>query len=253
MSSALIGHTGFVGGNLARQGSFTHLYNSRNVEEIAGRHFELVAISAMPAAMWIANRDPEADRANLDRLTRCLESVRAERVLVMSTVAVYPDPVGVDESTPIDSADQTPYGRHRLLLEQFAMAHFPRVLVVRLPGLFGPGLKKNAIHDLLHHHEVHKVHSGSVYQFYNLDRLTQDIQTAFTAGHTLVNFATPPVSVAEVAREAFGLDFTNDPGTPSVRYDVRTRHSSTGYLCDREEVIRDLRAFVTQARGRRAS
>ena len=33
---ALIGHTGFVGSNLARQGAFDALYNSSNIESIAG-------------------------------------------------------------------------------------------------------------------------------------------------------------------------------------------------------------------------
>jgi len=253
MSNALIGHTGFVGSHLAHQGAFTHRYNSKNIEAIAGRHFEFLAISAMPATMWIANREPEADRANLERLVRCLSMTTADRVVVLSTVAVYPQPVNVNEATPIDSASQTPYGRHRLMLEAFAASHFPQVLRVRLPGLFGAGLKKNAIHDLLHGHEVHKLHSQSVYQFYNLDRLTADIDASFAKGHSLVNFATPPVSLAEVGLEVFGLEFEGEPGTPPARYDVRTLYSSTGYMGDRATVMSDLKSFVARERRARAA
>jgi hypothetical protein len=249
MPDALIGHTGFVGGALLRQRPFDDLYNSKNVEQIAGKSIGLLAVSAMPAAKWIANRDPAGDRVVLDRLAGCLRQVRAERVILMSTVDVYPNPVGVDEDSPIDPAQQQTYGRNRLLLEQIVAELFPRVLVVRLPGLFGPGLKKNAVYDLLHNNDVHTIHAGGVFQFYNLDRLWADVQIADRAGLTLVNFATQPVSVRDVAREAFGIDFTNDPGTPAARYDMRSKHAALfggrdGYLYSRLQVLGELRQFV---------
>jgi nucleoside-diphosphate-sugar epimerase len=255
MPDALIGHTGFVGGNLAAQHPFNTWFNSKNIEAIRGQRYELLVVSGMPAAKWIANRDPAGDRAVLDRLWGCLRTVHADTVVVMSTVDVYPHPIDVDEDTPIDPASQQPYGKHRLELEQLAAGHFPRVLSVRLPGLYGPGLKKNAVYDLLHDNEVNKVHANGVFQFYNLARLWKDVRTALVAGLTRVNFATEPVSIREVAREAFGLDFANDPGTKPARYDVRTRHAaafdgSGGYLYSREQVLGELRAFVAAERDK---
>lgn len=253
MPDALIGHTGFVGSNLLRQHQFEACYNSANIEQIAQQRFDTLVISAMPAAKWIANRDPTADAAMLDRLWGCVKQAHAETVVVISTVDVYPHPIAVDEDTPIDPSAQQPYGKHRLMLERLAARHFSRVLCVRLPGLFGPGLKKNAVYDLLHDNEVHKVHANGVFQFYNLARLWNDIAVSLAAGLTLVNFATEPVSVREVAREAFGLDFRNDPGTRPALYDVRSRHTAafggrSGYLVSREQVLADLRAFVAAER-----
>lgn len=253
-TAALIGHTGFVGGNLAAQRPFDSFYNSKNIEDIAGRSFDLLVVSAMPAAMWIANKDPAADRAVLDRLVGCLRQVQAAQVVIMSTVAVYPNPIGVDEDSPIDETKQTPYGRHRLMLEQLAAGQFSNVLAVRLPGLFGPGLKKNALYDLLRNNELHKVNAAAIYQFYNLDRLWADISTALGAGIKVVNFGTEPISVRDVAREVFDLDFTNDPGTPPARFDMRSRHAalfggSDGYLYDRRQVIEELRTFVERERA----
>jgi nucleoside-diphosphate-sugar epimerase len=253
MPSALIGHTGFVGGNLARQHRFDECYNSKTIEGIAGRRFDLLVVSGMPAAKWVANRDPDADRAVLDRLWGCVKQVTADALVVVSTVDVYPNPVGVDEDAVIELTAQQPYGRHRLMLERLAATHFPRVLAVRLPGLFGPGLKKNAVYDLLHGNEVHKVHANGVFQFYNLDRLWADVRAALAAGLAVVNFATEPVSVRETAREAFGIDFANDPGTKPARYDVRSRHAALydgrgGYLYSREQVLAELKAFVAAER-----
>src|SRR5581483_3428399 len=41
MPDALIGHTGFVGGNLAAQHPFHTWFNSKNIEAIRGHRFEL--------------------------------------------------------------------------------------------------------------------------------------------------------------------------------------------------------------------
>lgn len=258
MPDALIGHTGFVGGNLAAQHPFAAWFNSKNVEAVRGQRFDTLVVSAMPAAKWIANRDPAGDRATLDRLWGCVSACRAETVVIVSTVDVYPVPGNVDEDTLIFPMYQQPYGRHRLELEQRAAAHFPRVLSVRLPGLYGPGLKKNAVYDLLHDNETHKVPAAGVFQFYNLNRLWRDINAALAAGLSVVNFATEPVSVRDVAREAFGIDFTNQPPGLPPRYDVRTKHAAVfggrdGYLEPRGHVLAGLKAFVAAERGRVAT
>ncbi|MBX9626361.1 MAG: hypothetical protein K2X82_21355 [Gemmataceae bacterium] len=253
MPDALIGHTGFVGGNLAARHRFDAWFNSKNVEAVRGRRFDTLVVSAMPAAMWIANANPVADRACLDRLWENVAACRAATVVVVSTVAVYPTPSGVDEDSLIDPAAQTPYGRHRLELERRAAGHFPRVLSVRLPALYGPGLKKNALYDLLHNNQLEKVHAGAAYQFYPLGRLWRDITAALRAGLTVANLATEPVTMGEVARAAFGEEFHNDPGTPPARYDVRTKHADVfggrdGYVEDRNRVLAGLAAFVAAER-----
>ena len=254
MPDALIGHTGFVGGNLAAQHRFAARFNSKTVEAIRGRRFDTLVVSGMPAAMWVANADPDADRACLDRLWENVAECRADTVVVVSTVAVYPVTAWVDEDTLIVPMFQTHYGRHRLELERRAAAHFPRVLSVRLPALYGPGLKKNALYDLLHNNQVDKVHAGAAYQFYPLGRLWRDITLALRAGLGVVNLATEPVTMAEVARAAFGWEFSNDPGTRPVRYDVRTRHAAVfggagGYIEGRDRVLAGLAGFVAAERA----
>ena len=255
MPDAIIGHTGFVGGNLAAQHRFDSCFNSKNIEAIRGQHFDRLVVSGMPAAKWIANAGPLGDLAVLDRLWSCISLCQAQEVVVVSTVDVYPTPMNVDEGTRIDPNDQQPYGRNRQLLEERAGNHFPRVLAVRLPGLYGPGLKKNAVYDLLHDNETHKIPAEGSFQFYNLARIGKDIDTALAAELSLVNFATEPVTVREVARHAFGIEFANDLGRLPPRYDVRTKHAaifggSDGYLESREQVLDGLKSFVESERNR---
>jgi nucleoside-diphosphate-sugar epimerase len=253
LPSALIGHSGFVGANLKEQARFDDAYNSSNIEAIEGRRYDLIVCVGAPGAKWKANRDPEADRAALDRLMGSLSRASADHVVLISTVDVYPVPIGVDEETRI-AGGGSPYGRHRLLLEELVRERFAAT-VVRLPGLFGAGLKKNVIYDLLNDHQLEAIHPDSRFQFYSLARLWKDIELAMDGGLSLVNFATAPTSVRTIAREAFGFEFENSRAPAPVRYDVRTRHAEIfghrgDYLRDEREVLRELRDFVREARKR---
>jgi hypothetical protein len=254
MADALIGHTGFVGGNLARQHVFDACFNSKNIADINGGVFDLLVCSGMPAAKYLANQRPWEDRATLDRLLSCLRRSDAAQVVIISTVDVYPQPVNVDEDATIDPSAQQPYGKHRYLLEQAARTHFPRVLIVRLPGLFGPGLKKNAIYDLLHGNMLDKIDASGVFQFYNLDHLWDDIQKALSLNLDVLNIATEPFSVRDMAKEAFDLEFTNRLGGPAPRYDFRSKHAGAwggrdGYLYDRAQVTKELQEFVAREKA----
>src|SRR6266851_9769461 len=90
MRTALIGSTGFIGGNLARQFPFDECYHSKNISSIRGQEFELLVCGGVSAVKWQANRNPEEDRARIDSLLGDLKAVRASRVVVLSTVYVYP-------------------------------------------------------------------------------------------------------------------------------------------------------------------
>ncbi|WP_431274092.1 hypothetical protein ACQ858_18735 [Variovorax ureilyticus] len=142
MNNALIGFSGFVGQSLLRQAKFSALYRSTNIGEIAGNEFDTVVCAAAPAQKWIANREPEADLGNIEKLIERLGSIKCQKFILISTVDVFRRPVGVDEDSVIDESDLEPYGRHRRLLEKFVESEMRDRLIVRLPGLVGPGLKK---------------------------------------------------------------------------------------------------------------
>ena len=252
MTAALLGYPGFVGGNLHRQAPFDGLYNSKNIDAIRGRRFELVVISAAPAAKWIANREPEQDLATITALCDLLETFQADQAILISTVDVYPAPVGVDERSPIDREACQHYGRHRLLLEDFVRERFD-AYVARLPGLFGQGLKKNVIFDYLNDNETNKIDTRNVFQFYSLEHLWDDIQRMLSQDIRLLNFATEPVVTADVARVCTGREIINEILDRPVRYDFRSTHAQAwggrdGYLYSRQQVLDDLERYVASVR-----
>src|SRR4051812_36910595 len=89
---ALIGHTGFVGSNLARAGHFTHCFNSANFRAMAGESYDEIVCCGISAAKWLANSDPQRDWTGIKDLLDVLAITRAHRFVLISTIDVYPDP-----------------------------------------------------------------------------------------------------------------------------------------------------------------
>ncbi len=249
MRSALIGHTGFVGGNLLRQYAFEDCYDSSNIGSIGAREYDLLVCAAPSAIKWLANKHPERDLEHVGKLIDDLAGCRTARFVLISTVDVYPSPVGVDELTPIVPDAAQPYGRHRFLLEQAVRERFPEALIVRLPQLFGAGLKKNFVYDMIHDHALHLTDSRSRLQFYDVGLLWDHVGRALEAGLDVINLGVEPATCGEVAREVFGVAFDHrTPAGPvhydmrSVRLDILDRQSP--YVLDRAACLARMRAFV---------
>ena len=223
-ANALIGHSGFVGSTLLRQASFSSLYRSTNINDIHGKSFHQVVCAAAPAQKWLANKDPEDDYRKIQGLIAHLKTFECGTFILISTVDVFNSPISVDEDTPVDEADLHAYGIHRRQLEQFVEKHFPDHLIVRLPGLVGPGLRKNVIFDFLNDNNLHAIDSRGVFQFYPMVNLWPDIQTALAHKLRLVHLTAAPISVADVASGGFGKSFDQSLDRPAARYDLHSKH-----------------------------
>jgi nucleoside-diphosphate-sugar epimerase len=251
--TALIGHTGFVGANLAAQAPFDEKYNSRNIDDIRGKRFGLVVCAGAYAAKWKANKDPEGDRAALEKLMAPLREVEAARFILISTVDVHPRPEMVDEDSPLEGTP-TPYGRHRRALEELCAERFSAT-ILRLPGLFGPGLRKNVIYDLLLNHQVENIHPDGVYQYYSLAHLWRDANMALERGIRVLNVACEPIPTRELALRCFGRELSTYPTAPPALYDLRSKHAPLwggqpfGYLYSKERVLGEIAGFVEKERA----
>jgi dTDP-4-dehydrorhamnose reductase len=249
MNRVLIGFTGYVGSTLLKQDHFESLYRSTNIHDIEGQSFDIVVCAGAPAQKWIANREPEADRKKIDGLIAHLKTIQCKAFILISTVDVFKDSMGVDEDTPVDEAGLHAYGLHRRLLEKFVESHFPNHLIVRLPGLVGPGLRKNVIFDFLNDNNLNAIDSRAVFQFYPMVSLWYDIQTALNAGLKLVHLTAEPISVADVSKKGFGRVYDHTlPNVPAT-YDMRSIHAqvfgATGhYQYSTRETILAVRAYA---------
>jgi nucleoside-diphosphate-sugar epimerase len=247
---ALIGHSGFVGGTLRRQRGFDALYRSTDIETMAGRSFDTIVCAGISATKWQANRDPDADRAAIERLWSVLDRVDCARFVLISTVDVFADPDGVDEADAPDAVQ--PYGRHRLEAEIRARERFAGTVVLRLPGLVGPGLRKNALFDLAHRHRLEHLDPRARFQFYPMVNLGHDLLAVLESGLDTVHLTAAPLLLGAIARDAFAIEL-EVPETlvdaPVPRYDLRSRHAARlggddGYTYSARESMLAIRAYA---------
>ena len=133
------------------------------------------------------------------------------------------------------------------MLEEFVENNFDS-LIIRLPAIFGNGLKKNAIYDLMHgSHQF--IHPGTILQFYSLEHLWADISKAVDNNLKSLNIATEPIAIKEVAEKIFNTEIKNGISGPAPYYDMRTKHAhlwgkDKPYLYLKEEVLADLKLFA---------
>ncbi|OSQ34511.1 hypothetical protein [Thalassospira sp. MCCC 1A01428] len=312
----IIGHSGFVGGNLLRQHDFTGQFNSRNIDDSAGTKFDTLVCAAAPGSMFEANNFPEYDLQQIKALCHNLASIRARRFVLISSIAVLADfATGDDELTEAFQSELA-YGRHRRLLETFCAEHFADTLILRLPALFGAGLKKNFLFDLLNPvpsmlnrakmeqalgvvsaedaEILQKVYSlnnqngmfilnrlglrksgiqarieeafgqhaltavqftnpDSTYQYYGVDRLWEDIESALVGGLDVLHLATEPLVAAQIHRAVMGHEMPKT-GARLHHEDMHTLHAElwgrTGpYLENAQQVESRVMAFVRNHRG----
>lgn len=312
--NCLIGHTGFVGSALARQAAFACNFNSANIDAIFGQDFATVVCAAAPGSMFEANRFPKRDRAGIDALIERLATIRAHRFILISSIAVLADFAGGDDEGTARFQQELAYGRHRRALEAFVETRFERHLIVRLPALFGSGLRKNFVFDMLNPvpsmltaerlaaladgldtaladwvrglyqadsatglftldraalnrdprraaleaavaalggAAVQFHHPETTYQYYGIDRLWADIETALAAGLSHLHLVPEPLTAARIHQRLTGRAMPAT-GARLHQEDMRTRHAAlwgaTGpYQFDAETTLARLAAFYADA------
>ena len=125
---------------------------------------------------------------------------------------------------------------------------------MRLPGLFGDGLKKNVIFDLLNDNCLEMINSKSSFQYYYLKNLWLDIQVAINANAKLVNLFTEPVSTAEILQQFFPDKLVGQNPVPEAHYDLVSSYANLwgkkgNYIYTKDEVVDQLNDFIKNYRN----
>jgi nucleoside-diphosphate-sugar epimerase len=153
----IIGGNGFVGSAYVRLLSARNIAHRvvtrENYASLRGTVCDILINANGNSKKFLAAREPlnEFDQS-VRSVAQSLEDFRCATYVLLSTGDVYPDqssPALTREDQPIDPARQSRYGLHKGLAEQLVRGTQEKWLVMRMGGFVGPGLKKNAIHDML--------------------------------------------------------------------------------------------------------
>ena len=237
-----------MGNNILANQSFNKLYNSSNIEKIKGNSFNYLICSGAPGTQWFANKYPEKDFDSITRLKNCLQKVKVEKLILISTIAVYHNPIMVDETSLIDDTKLLPYGYNRYNLERFIQDEFDAI-IIRLPALFGKGLKKNIIFDLINKKYTDNINADSLYQFYNLSNLSNDIKLAKKNKIKKLNLATEPIKIIELVNRCLNYNIVLNKNALKREENMLSKHgniwgSETNYLYSKIDVLGDLKYFM---------
>ncbi len=222
-------------------------YNSKNLQEIRGATFGTLYIACMPTTKWWTNLHPENDQAVLDTVLAALATVKADKVVLLSTVDVLQSDVQANEKSEA-WADHS-YGFHRRLLEIQVQSQWPTTShILRLPALFGRGLKKNALYDLIHDNNVAFICLDSVFQWYNLAHLLRDCDTYVRLDIRVGHMLSPPISMREIVQRWFPHKMGVCVGNNSVQYNLTTSHGGCkdgSYTCTKKHILQQMGEWIS--------
>ena len=251
MKNAIVGYTGFVGSNLLQFYKFDFFYNSSNFCEAKDKCFDTLFFCGVPAVKWKANKYPQEDVDVIENIKNILKTIKVNKIILISTIDVYENvDLGNDEDYDCDYVINHPYGRNRYMFEYFIREKFDNYNIIRLPALFGKGLKKNIIYDLINNNQIENIPINSSFQWYNLEWLKTDIDTIVKNKIQVCNLFTEPLDSSEIINL---FKYKNDElknNEKKLFYNCKTKYASmfnssvNGYIRDKNIVIECIKQFI---------
>ena len=250
MTKCIIGYSGFVGGNLLLQKKFDNFYNSQNINDIRNLFFDELYFCGIPAVKWYANQNPIEDTNNIENIIDILKTVKVNKFILISTIDVYENINSQDnEDYNCDYKNNHIYGKNRYIFENFIKNNYENTYIVRLPALFGYGLKKNIIYDLINNNQINKISINTKFQWYNLDWLSNDIEIMFKNNIYLCNFFTEPLETYEIIK-LFNFPIILFDQKNNTEYNLKTKYHQifnsniNDYIRTKKEVLDDIIEFI---------
>ncbi len=221
----LIGSHGFIGRNLASQRQFDLHINSKNLSDIQGLKIDELVIAA-PGKLC-------DDESTYNTIKYSLLTAEIEKVILISTVDVYRNPVG---SAKIE-------------FEKFVLSKFSSSLVLRLPTVYGTGCRDTILTNLLTGENLHDVNINSVFQWYNVNNLNNDMTYFSTMGLDVVNLVVEPIETKMIVTKFFPDRLKDCSLKHREEYDVWSIHpgkmlNAVKYFSDRHYVLRELEKYI---------
>jgi nucleoside-diphosphate-sugar epimerase len=231
----VMGGHGFVGSGVVRalrKRGIDHVIVSRqNYAELKGMQCDLFINANGNSRKQLAREQPldEFD-ASVRSVRSSLADFRFRRYILLSSCDVYPDcssPVATSEDTTIDVSRQSPYGFHKYLAEQCVRHQGAPWIICRMGGFVGPGLRKNAIFDILNGGPLW-LDPRSELQFLHVDALSELVLALADRGTwgQVYNVCGRGVVCLQDVIERCGRKPAVMANSPRVRYDVDIRKFS---------------------------
>jgi len=249
MTKCIVGYSGFVGGNLLLKHKFDYFFNSKNFIDAVNLHVDTMYFCGIPAVKWYANKNIDEDAEIINNIQNILKTMKINKFILISTIDVYDDVNGKFNEDYICSINNHAYGKNRFLFEEFVKKTFDNYYIIRLPGLFGYGLKKNILFDLINNVQIDKISINTSFQWYSLNWLNNDIEKMMNNNIRICNFFTEPIQTKDIIKY-FNYPEKIFSGIQNIEYNLKTKYSKVfncdvdGYIRKKEDVEDEIIKFI---------
>lgn len=227
----VLGGDGFVGSGLVRLlrelNADCEVISRANFDSFAGRHCDVLINANGNSKKFIADRDPSWEfDASVVSVVKVLNTVKAGTYVHLSTGDVYPSqrtPHETREDLPLDVSRMSRYGLHKYVAETMVRGSHKNWLIFRMGGFVGPGLKKNAIYDMLNDAPVW-LRPESELQFISTDSAARIIWSIVEGGarNEIVNLGANGVASIGETYKRIGSKSEFQANAPQVRFELST-------------------------------
>ena len=250
MKKILIGNTGLVGQTLKDKIKFDLEFNSSNIQNFNDYELEGsdLYLSCLPATKWMVNKDVVGDIENIMRIFDIIKGHTYRKIILISTIDVYVDTPHLADESVEPVMKSLNYGSNRYFFELLVkQMKSEQTLIFRLPALFSKRIKKNILFDLLNNNNIEQININSSFQWYNLDRLVDDINQYELSG--TYNLFTEPIHTRYIVK-LFGIDSKNlQSSSKPVAYNYKTQYDPSGYMQNQQEVFYEIKEFINEYRN----
>ena len=239
MKVILLGGNGFVGSAYARllqqTGNEVVVVGRANYGDYSGGSCDVLINANGNSKKFLAKENPKEDfQASAASVRNSLVDFKYGKYIYLSSGDVYPDctsPELTREDVPIDVTRQSPYGFHKYIAEQCVQHAAPDWLIVRQGGFVGPGMRKNAVYDILFGDKLW-VHPDSAFQFIGTDnsaRLVMELAASGVRNEIINLTARGTISAREIMRLA-GRQIPAEEKAVPLRYEMATAKAEKSLL-----------------------
>ena len=116
------------------------------------------------------------------------------------------------------------------------------IKVLRLPGVYGPYLKKNILFDIKNSNNLDQININSYYQWYNINLIALDIEAANYDDRTIFNLFPEPVSTREIVERFCDKPIGYEGKLKAYNY--QTNITTKRYWYDSETSLKEIEEFL---------
>jgi hypothetical protein len=238
----ILGANGFIGSHLVSV--FPDAVRITRESSLIRGKIETLFIAAPTSRKYQVNRFPSEDLVDVNNILKLIQSSnRVENIVLVSTIDVYSN---LESSSEISECkSELSYGGNRHFLETQLSSLGSNLKICRTGGLFGTGIKKNLMYDLVNRRTefLMNYNMESTYQWLPVDFFIKELLEFSCSDLSLKNIVGEPISVKAVVQAGgFQIDFGMYGELRS--YDVTSNHEFNGYSLGSGEILCEINQYI---------